>query len=138
MFGRKKWHVHSAIDKKTEIKGDILFEGGMQIDGRVQGNVIGRGKDSVLIVGPHACIEGRIQAQCIVINGEVIGPVLAFEQIMIKRNGKVRGAVTYGRIQMEEGASVEGHLLPHAPSTQEERSQTEAAPSADHSMAASA
>lgn len=42
--------IDSLIGQKSEIRGDVIFSGGLHIDGKVKGSVIAEegGKDSVL------------------------------------------------------------------------------------------
>lgn len=112
MFGTKKMTVDSFIDREASIDGDMMFSGGIRIDGRVKGDVLGKGERSLLIVGPNGVIEGRVRATDIVVEGQVIGPVLGMESVVIRQKGKVVGPINYGRIQMEDGSTVVGQLKP--------------------------
>lgn len=114
-WGKKKMTVDSFIDRDASIEGDTMFSGGMRIDGRVKGDVLGKGDRSLLIVGPNGIIEGRVRATEIVVEGQVIGPVLGLTSVVIRQKGKVVGAITYGRIQMEDGSIVVGPLKPIEP-----------------------
>lgn len=115
-FGKKKKvTVDSLLDHQARIEGDVVFKGGMRIDGRVRGNVHGEGAGCLLIVGPNGFIEGQVQADDIVVEGEVRGPVTGTASVLIRSKGKIAGVVTYGRIQMEEGSLVEGLMQPCAP-----------------------
>lgn len=114
LFGskEKKLVIHSLIDSKCKFVGNISFEGGMQVNGTLNGNVIGEGADAVLIIEDGASITGRVEAENLIIDGIVNGPVVGKGSVVIRKNGKVKGNVAYGRIQMEDGACVEGQLLP--------------------------
>lgn len=104
--------IDSLLAQDAVVHGDLAFAQGMQIDGSVTGDVKGRGPGSVLVVGKSAVIEGSIEADHIFIDGEVRGPVKAHAQIVVRAHGKIIGDVHYGRIQMEEGATVRGALHP--------------------------
>ncbi len=107
---QKKWVIDSMLNKKTAITGDITFEGGMRIDGKVIGNITGIGDNSTLFLGPSAQIEGEVQAKKVIVAGCILGPILGAQHVHIQKNGKIVGNVSYCTIQMEEGASVQGHL----------------------------
>lgn len=111
-MGQKKTTVDSFIDREASINGDMTFAGGIRIDGRVKGDVLGKGERSLLIIGPNGVIEGRVRAAEVVVEGQVIGPVLGLESVVIRQKGKVVGPISYGRIQMEEGSIVVGQLNP--------------------------
>jgi cytoskeletal protein CcmA (bactofilin family) len=118
-FKSNKLRIDSLLDQRTQIVGDVVFEGGIQINGKVIGNIKGSGENTTLVIGPKAIIEGTVEAQNVIISGAVLGPVTGNVSVLIKKTGKVTGNVTYGRIQMEDGSSVQGHLNPAAPSTVE-------------------
>jgi cytoskeletal protein CcmA (bactofilin family) len=120
MFGKKKSAanlvIESVLDSKTTIHGNVSFASGIQILGRVQGDVKGIDPSSVLVIGQDAIIEGSVEAANVYIDGTVIGPVKASIKVVVHPHGKITGDVHYGKIQMEEGSVVRGQLLP-MPST---------------------
>ena len=107
-----KMVIDSVLAQDAIVHGDLGFAQGLQVDGRVQGDVKGRASGSVLVVGETALIEGSVEADHIFIDGEVRGPVKAHVQIVVRAHGKIIGDVDYGRIQMEQGATVRGALRP--------------------------
>ena len=104
--------IDSLLDAKSLIKGDVCFSGGMQIEGRVLGDVKGIGPDSILVIGQNATIEGSVEADRIFVDGTVNGPMKANLIVVVRPHGKITGDITYGKIQMEEGSQVKGQLLP--------------------------
>lgn len=117
MFGRKKnssskHEINSHLDAKSTIKGDVTFSGGMQIQGRVYGDVKGLSPNAVLVIGKDAVIEGSVEADFIFVDGSIIGPVKGANMVVVRPNGQITGDVHYGRIQMEEGSLIKGQLLP--------------------------
>ena len=82
MFGKKHSKPQNRIDcligAGTVIKGDLMFDGGLRVDGRVHGNVqSAEGKPGTLVLSEAAQIEGEIRVSHVVINGTVVGPVHA-------------------------------------------------------------
>jgi cytoskeletal protein CcmA (bactofilin family) len=78
MFNKKKTFHAARIDtlvgQGTEIKGNLVFSGGLHIDGNVIGNVIAEeGSSSILILSEFGRIEGEVKAPNMVLNGEVVG-----------------------------------------------------------------
>jgi cytoskeletal protein CcmA (bactofilin family) len=115
MFGRKASKPQSRIDSLigagTSIKGDIVFSGGLRVDGRVEGNVVvADGESGTLVVSEHAQIQGEIRLSHVVINGTVIGPVHASEYVELQPKANVTGDVHYKTIEMHLGAVVQGRL----------------------------
>jgi len=117
MFSKK--HQNSSIDSLigngSRIEGDIVFSGGLRIDGQVVGNVRGSGdKPCTLVLSEQAKVEGEIDVGHVVINGTVLGPVRSTEYIELMPKSKVTGDVTYKSIEMHVGAVVQGRLVHEA------------------------
>jgi cytoskeletal protein CcmA (bactofilin family) len=116
MFGRNaKSEIDSLIGIAARIEGDLLFSGGLRIDGEVHGNVIAsEGVDSVLIVSEHARIEGEVRCANLVVNGFIAGSVYSTELLELQPKGRIHGDVHYKLLEMHGGALVTGKLT-HQP-----------------------
>ncbi|MDH5378291.1 MAG: polymer-forming cytoskeletal protein [Gammaproteobacteria bacterium] len=119
MMGKKRRtaRIDSLIGQNTEIKGDLIFTGGLHIDGKVKGNVIGETAGSLLTLSDQGVIEGEVRVPCIILNGTVIGDVHASERIELATRARVSGNVFYNLIEMAIGAEVNGKLV-HRPETE--------------------
>ena len=118
MFGNKNKsnkpqnRIDCLIGAGTEIKGDMTFDGGLRVDGRVQGNVISvEGKPGTLVLSEAARIEGEIRVSHVVINGTVVGPVYAADYVELQSKANVTGDVYYRTLEMHLGAVVQGRLV---------------------------
>ena len=114
MFGRRKRErmVDSLIGHATEIKGDIIFSGGLHIDGTVRGNISAvEGSDSVLTLSEQGVIEGDIRVPDIILNGRISGDVYGSQHIELAPNARINGNVYYNLIEMAIGAEVNGSLV---------------------------
>lgn len=124
MFGRRKapgaaraaGRIDSLIGRDTRLQGDLEFSGGLHLDGCVIGAVTGVAgtTPATLWLGPQACVEGRVEVDQAVINGEVVGDVRGRERVVIGAKARVLGNVYYGAIEMTLGGRVEGKLIPLA------------------------
>ncbi len=112
MFGRNsKSTIESLIGGATRIQGDILFKGGLRIDGQVFGNVRAEpGQASLLIISEQARIEGEVHGAHLIVNGEIIGPVFSSELLELQPKARIIGDVSYKRLEMHGGALVSGKL----------------------------
>ncbi len=118
MFGKKKenkirsTHVSTVIGQGTQVNGDVIFSGGLHVDGAVKGNVrADDGTDAILSLSELGTIEGEVHVPMIILNGAVQGNVFSSEQIELAAKSKVTGDVTYRLIEMAVGAEVNGRLL---------------------------
>lgn len=116
MFGNKSNKPQNRIDcligAGTVIEGDLTFDGGLRVDGRVHGNVnSAEGKPGTLVLSEAARIEGEIRVSHVVINGAVVGPVHAADYVELQSKANVTGDVYYRTLEMHLGAVVQGRLV---------------------------
>ena len=117
MFGMKKGNtpqnrIDSLIGADTRIDGNIVFTGGLRVDGAVRGNIKSEnGQDGTLVISEKASVEGEISVGHVVINGTVIGPVTAGVSLELLPAARVTGDVEYHRIEMQQGAVIQGRLV---------------------------
>jgi cytoskeletal protein CcmA (bactofilin family) len=102
------------IGATTRIEGNVIFSGGLRVDGMVRGNVSAvADQPATLAVSADARIDGEVQAAHIVVNGTINGPVHATETLELQAGSKVKGDVYYKSIEIHQGAVVEGRLVHH-------------------------
>lgn len=110
MLRRKKYIIHSLVDREVELTGDVHFSGGLQVLGRISGRLLGSGPLSVFILQRGARVQGSIEAEHVIIDGEVTGPVLARRTLIVRSNGLICGPISYMRMSVEDGGRVHGML----------------------------
>lgn len=104
--------IDSLIGAGTRVNGDILFSGGLRVDGEVSGSVIADpAKASTLVLSEQARVHGEISVTHLVVNGMVTGPIQASEYLELQSKAKVTGDVRYKTLEIQLGAIVEGKLL---------------------------
>jgi cytoskeletal protein CcmA (bactofilin family) len=109
---RKVTRIDSLIGQQTEINGEIVFAGGLHIDGKIEGNITAEDNSgAVLTVSEQGVITGDVRVPNIILNGTVRGNVYAEEHIELALNARVIGNVYYNLIEMAMGAEVNGSLV---------------------------
>jgi cytoskeletal protein CcmA (bactofilin family) len=104
--------IDTLIGPGTTITGDIVFTGGLRIDGEIHGNVKAKGdQPSTLVVSEQARIEGEVSVGHLVINGTVVGPVISNGFLELQAKSRVTGDVQYRSMEMHLGAVVEGRMI---------------------------
>lgn len=107
--------IDSLIGATTRIEGNVIFSGGLRVDGIVRGNVGAiADQPGTLVVSSDARIDGEVQAAHIVVDGTINGPVHATETLELQSGSRVKGDVYYKTIEIHQGAVVEGRLVHHA------------------------
>ena len=103
--------LDSLIGAGTIVRGDLLFTGGLRVDGCVEGNVsTADGQAGTLVISEHARIDGEVRVSHVVINGTVTGPVHATEYLELQPKARVVGDVAYRKLEMHMGAVIDGRL----------------------------
>lgn len=116
MFGPKAGKPQNRIDcligTGTRIEGNVVFSGGLRVDGHVRGNIsVEDNKPGTLVIAEQAEVEGEIHVPHVVINGTVRGPVTSTEYVELQAKASVTGDVYYNALEMQLGAVVEGRLV---------------------------
>jgi len=120
MFRRKhaphQKRIDGLIGSGTVVRGDIVFAGGLRIDGTVQGNVATANNDAgTLVVSERASVDGEINVSHVLISGTVRGPITASGLLELQAKARVVGDVKYGKLEMHKGAVVQGRLTHDEP-----------------------
>ena len=90
MFGRKKSFSAARIDtligQGTEISGDLVFSGGLHVDGHIKGNVVAEeGSTAILILSEFGKIEGEVRGPLMVLTGEIFGDGSGSTRVELER-----------------------------------------------------
>jgi len=117
---KKTTRIDSLIGQNTEIQGEVKFSGGVHIDGKIQGKVVGENDGSSLLSqSEYGEIEGEVSSPYVVINGIVNGDVHGSRHVELLSNAKIKGNVYYNLVELAVGAEVNGKLV-HTPAKPEE------------------
>lgn len=103
----------TLIGKDTQIRGDVVFSGGLYLEGRIEGNIKSRegDGDAILTVSEQGRIDGDVQVTNLILNGMVHGDVLGSDRVELAEKARVTGKVQYRLLEMAMGAEVNGELV---------------------------
>lgn len=119
--------IDTLIGPQVTIRGDVVFSGGLYVEGHIQGRVIAEaGSRAVLTLAEQGSIEGEVQVPVVVINGRMTGDVHALERIELAAKARVQGNLHYKVVEMSAGAQLTGRLV-HADAVPAETGAHEAA-----------
>jgi cytoskeletal protein CcmA (bactofilin family) len=97
--------VISIIGPGMRLVGDIETDGTVRIEGTVEGNVRA-GK--AVVIGKDGSVEGTIVTQDAVISGRLVGTLNAESRLELQSTSRIDGDVYARRMQLEEGAILNG------------------------------
>jgi len=112
----------SIIGADCTITGDILSQGEVHVDGRVDGDV----RCDMLVVGPTGTITGEISADLVRVLGSVTGQIKA-RSVELAKSAHVVGDISHDSLSIEAGAFVEGRFdrIMHNQTTEAAKSLTD-------------
>ena len=103
--------IDTLVGAKTELTGDIVFTGGLRIDGKIRGNITAQGEgNSTLVLSEHAEVIGNVTVPHMIVNGKIEGDVSASERIELQNRAEIIGDVSYKVIEIAAGAFINGIL----------------------------
>jgi cytoskeletal protein CcmA (bactofilin family) len=95
-----------VIGPKTVLKGDITGDEDVLVQGTVEGTIrIGRD----LRVGNGGTVRATVNAQSIVVAGEIVGDCQAAQRVELEASGRLTGNIRAPRVIIVEGASFKGN-----------------------------
>lgn len=98
--------VPSIISENTRLKGDIISDGIVHIDGQVEGDI----SCDELIIGVKGAVIGSVNANNLQLYGLLNGKASA-DNLFIAKSAKLIGDATHNTIAIEPGAYVDGHCM---------------------------
>lgn len=104
--------ITTVIGGDTEIEGNIVFTGGMHIDGTVRGNVVSdQDQTSALILSDKGLVTGDVRVPNAILNGKVVGDVVSSQRVELYSEARITGTLSYNLLEMAMGAEVNGQLV---------------------------
>jgi len=95
----------SLLSKKVKIEGNIQGDEDLRVEGHFKGTIKVVGD---FFVGQSGVVEADVEADNIVIQGQITGNVLARQQLEIQSSGQLLGDCQAKSIDIREGAIFEG------------------------------
>ncbi|MEJ2538760.1 MAG: polymer-forming cytoskeletal protein [Gemmatimonadota bacterium] len=99
--------VISIIGAGMQVVGDCTTDGTLRIEGTVEGTVKA-GK--AVVVGKDGLVDGQVETQDAVIGGRITGSLVAASRLELQATAVVDGEVRARRMQLEEGAILNGSV----------------------------
>ena len=93
----------TIIAEGLRIKGSVSAEGLVEVNGQIEGDV----HCTSLLISPKAVINGGVEADRVVVNGKVEGPIRGSEVAL--KSQHVVGDIQCQHLSIERGAYFDGH-----------------------------
>ena len=96
--------VPSIISENTQVKGDIISNGIIHIDGHVEGDVT----CDELVIGVKGTVIGSVNVTNLHLYGVLQGKATV-DKLFVSKTAKLLGDATHNSIANEAGAYIDGH-----------------------------
>ena len=97
-----------AIGASIHIKGDVTGDEDLIIQGHVDGTVNLKGHN--VTISKSAKVKANIEANQIIVEGELSGDMNGDEKVIIRESGNVYGNIIAPRVTLEDGALFKGSI----------------------------
>jgi cytoskeletal protein CcmA (bactofilin family) len=102
-----KEEVPTILGPDANFKGELSFEKGMRLQGRLEGKVTTPGR---LYIAKEAKMQADVEAGAIIVEGDVKGNLNATERIELKASARYEGDLRASKLVVDEGAAFTGHV----------------------------
>ena len=97
----------TILGPDASFKGELTFEKGMRLLGKMEGKINTPGK---LHVSKEAKMQCDVDAGAITVEGDVNGNLSAGDRIELKQSARYQGDLRSSRLVVDEGAILVGHI----------------------------
>jgi cytoskeletal protein CcmA (bactofilin family) len=95
----------TIIGQDVEIVGSVKSGGAIQIDGKLNGDLVCTGN---AVIGAGAAIKGNLSVNSITVLGSITGNVTAKDKIELKASANLNGDIRAKRMSVEDGVTFVG------------------------------
>lgn len=104
--------VSTVIGEGTVVNGDLVFAGGLHLDGAIRGDISAQENEEVtLTISEKGEVVGDVRVSNMVLNGAVVGDVYVTGRVELAPKARVTGSLYYNLLEMAMGAEVNGQLI---------------------------
>ena len=96
-----------TMGPNDSLEGKLTYDGHVHVDGRAEGEFRVSGN---LEVASGATVKALIEAANVTIKGQVEGALTARDKLILGKNSRLSGDIVVKRLQIEDGASLNGHV----------------------------
>ena len=96
----------NLIGSGTTVNGDVMCDGDIRVDGKLNGSIKTKGK---VVVGSTGLIDGDVECKNAEVSGELKAKITVSELLVLKAQAKLEGDIVTNKLAIEPGAAFTGH-----------------------------
>ena len=101
-----KSDVTTIIGADAVFKGELAFDKGVRVDGRVEGKISTKGH---LSISQNGKLQADVDAGNIIVEGHVKGNLTANDVVELRQTARLQGDIRASKLLVAEGAAFTGH-----------------------------
>jgi cytoskeletal protein CcmA (bactofilin family) len=101
----ERGQLTALLDVGASFEGRLTFEGTVRIGGEFKGEIFTK---DTLVINPGAKVEAQVEADVVIISGDLTGHVFARRRVIMHPPAVFRGTVTSPSLRIDEGVMFEG------------------------------
>ena len=105
MTRNRKVELSTIIGKGSKIKGTLFIDGGVRIDGTIEGNIESSG---FITIGLSGVANADIKAKECLISGKVVGNIVVDEALELDKTANLQGDIIAKVLKIHTGAVFNG------------------------------
>jgi cytoskeletal protein CcmA (bactofilin family) len=105
--GKRDGQRKFTMGPNDVLEGKLVYDGHVHVDGRAEGEFRVTGN---LDVASGATAKILIEAANVTVKGVVEGSVAARDKLTLGKNARLSGDIVVRRLQIDDGASLNGHV----------------------------
>lgn len=98
-----KYGVPSIVSSDLLVAGDLVSEGAIEVEGRIEGNI----NCQHVTVHQGGLVKGDLISETVHVNGQVDG-LIKSKHVRLSQYARVVGVIIYETLSVEDGAYVDG------------------------------
>lgn len=95
--------IPSIISKDLNILGNLVSDGLIEVEGKIEGNII----CASVTIRQSGSVKGDVVAEVVQIDGEVRGLIKA-RHVRVSDTGRITGVIMYETLSIKDGAFIDG------------------------------
>jgi len=96
-----------VLGPRDSLNGTLIVEGNVRVLGSVEGEIKASGD---IDIDAQATVQARVEGRSVNVRGELTGDVVAYSRFIVGGSGTVTGNVRAPRLQVDDGATVNGSV----------------------------
>ncbi|MDP8205625.1 MAG: polymer-forming cytoskeletal protein [Candidatus Electryonea clarkiae] len=97
--------ISSIIGVDARLEGKLSLDSSVRVDGKFEGMLFSEG---TVTVGQRGSIIGEVEADQVIIGGQVNGSVVSKTRLVLESTARVDGSIATNNLTVEEGAVFDG------------------------------